>query len=287
MKKKLQDKLFDKYPKIFRQKDLSMQQTSMCWGIDCGNGWFNIIDTLCTLIKHHILRYEGNYEGLLKKYNELSENEKPDMKRPVNSISLEATQVKEKYGGLRFYVDGGDQYTEGLIDMAEAMSEHICDICGAEGKNSCGDTHWYATRCSKHRITKQSFKKPDKPGSISLDFDGVINSYKSGFVAIDKLPDVPVDGALEFIRETIDYGFKVYIFSTRNKYEAGKKAIYKWLKDNGLEDRYLNTLELPSAKPIAKVYIDDRAWSFLGKFPSLEEINSFVPWHGGNSSSQK
>ena len=47
MKKELQNKLYEKYPKIFRQKDLDKTQTAMCWGISCDDGWYNIIDTLC------------------------------------------------------------------------------------------------------------------------------------------------------------------------------------------------------------------------------------------------
>ena len=43
MKKELQDKLFEKYPKLYRQKDLDKTQTAMCWGISCGSGWYNII----------------------------------------------------------------------------------------------------------------------------------------------------------------------------------------------------------------------------------------------------
>ena len=27
-----------KYPTIFRQKELPMDQTAMCWGIECGKG---------------------------------------------------------------------------------------------------------------------------------------------------------------------------------------------------------------------------------------------------------
>ena len=38
MKAELQNKLFEKYPKIFGQKDLPMTQTAMCWGIDCEIG---------------------------------------------------------------------------------------------------------------------------------------------------------------------------------------------------------------------------------------------------------
>ena len=34
MKKELQDKLYNDFPKIFKQKDLSMKETCMCWGIE-------------------------------------------------------------------------------------------------------------------------------------------------------------------------------------------------------------------------------------------------------------
>ena len=54
MRVELQNELFEKYPKIFRQKDLPKQQTCMCWGIDTGDGWFNIIDMLCLQIQWHI-----------------------------------------------------------------------------------------------------------------------------------------------------------------------------------------------------------------------------------------
>ena len=46
MTKELQEKLFNKYPKIFRQKDLSMMETCMCWGIDTDEGWFFLLDQL-------------------------------------------------------------------------------------------------------------------------------------------------------------------------------------------------------------------------------------------------
>ena len=46
MDKNLQDYLFSRYPKLFIEKDLSPQQTCMCWGFEHGNGWFNIVDNL-------------------------------------------------------------------------------------------------------------------------------------------------------------------------------------------------------------------------------------------------
>ena len=54
MNKNLQEKLYQKYPKIFRQKDLPMTQTAMCWGIACGDGWYDLIDELCSQIQNRV-----------------------------------------------------------------------------------------------------------------------------------------------------------------------------------------------------------------------------------------
>ena len=87
MKTELQNKLFDKYPKIFVQKDLE---------IDTGDGWYNILDTLCGQIQNL---------NLLERFN------------------VEATQVKEKFGGLRFYYNGGDEFIEGLTWQRQSLTE--------------------------------------------------------------------------------------------------------------------------------------------------------------------
>jgi len=107
MKQELQDKLFKKYPKIFVQKDLPMTQTCMCWGIDCGDGWYWLIDRLCAAI-------QGYVDG---KNGEVAQ--------------VEAAQVKEKFGTLRFYVDGADENIRRWIQYTEYLSAHICEECGA------------------------------------------------------------------------------------------------------------------------------------------------------------
>jgi len=122
MRKELEGKLIEKYPEIFCQKSLPMSQTAMCWGIETGNGWFGLISALCSCIDNHVKN------------------------RPA--LAVEAVQVKEKYGGLRFYINGGDDFVEGLIEMAETMSYRICDVCGAPGKRS--GRGWITTRCDKH-----------------------------------------------------------------------------------------------------------------------------------------
>ena len=133
MKQELQEKLFKKYPKLFQQKDLSMQETCMCWGISCGDGWFVLLDTVCSAIQSYVL------------YNKVEE--------------VQFTQVKEKWGGLRIYTYGGDPYVDGLISMAEAMSYRICEECGSS-KGELRKEGWFKTLC--HSCTQTN---PSEPAS--------------------------------------------------------------------------------------------------------------------------
>ena len=81
MKKELQEKLFQDYPKIFKQKDLDKTKTAMCWGISCGDGWYEILDALCANIQNRLMNVNRN---------------KPEEEHLI----CEAVQVKEKFGCL-------------------------------------------------------------------------------------------------------------------------------------------------------------------------------------------
>jgi hypothetical protein len=122
MDKKLQKELFKKYPKIFRQKDLSMKETCMCLGIETGDGWYNLIDNLCSFLQFNI---DNN-----------------------NYPQIEAVQVKEKYGTLRFYCNGGNDSQEGTISFAEYLSGFICERCGSTD-NVNQTEGWIVTLCEK------------------------------------------------------------------------------------------------------------------------------------------
>jgi hypothetical protein len=118
MKTELQNKLFDKYPKIFAQKDL---------GIDTGDGWYDILDTLCGQIQNHL------------KHN-LRKDQDP------TGVNVEAVQVKQKFGGLRFYYNGGDEFIQGLTSMAEAISNRTCEECGSPATTGTL-SHYTKTQC--------------------------------------------------------------------------------------------------------------------------------------------
>jgi hypothetical protein len=64
---------------------------------------------------------------------------------------------------------------------------------------------------------------------LSLDFDGVIHSYSSGWQGARVIPDPPVPGALEFIVKATEH-FDVQIFSSRSHQFGGRRAMKRWLK---------------------------------------------------------
>ena len=135
MKEELQEKLFSKYSKIFRQKDLPANETCMCWGICCGDGWYWLIDMLCGCIQDYI-----------------------DNNKHLKIPQAEAAQVKEKFGGLRFYIDRGDETIRGFIWLAEYISYHICEKCGSTENIQPQKTRgWINTLCDK--CAKEKYKK--------------------------------------------------------------------------------------------------------------------------------
>lgn len=60
-----------------------------------------------------------------------------------------ATQVKEKFGGLRFYASVQDEAQWALIDAAEEESRNLCEDCGAFGTLR-EDRYWMRTLCDEH-----------------------------------------------------------------------------------------------------------------------------------------
>ena len=112
----------------------------MCWGFECGDGWFNILDQLMSNIQHHIDWNNQNFDKGYKQYKQVAQ------------VTLD--QVKEKFGTLRFYYTGGDDYIDGLVSMAESMSGVTCETCGNPGKSTGGG--WIKTVCEAHSGRKNN-----------------------------------------------------------------------------------------------------------------------------------
>lgn len=159
MRKDLDEALCAKYPLIFQDRNADMRTTAMCWGFECGDGWYNLIDVLCSKLYSHYRQANDRYQHLLEigvgntlygtkvvTQEELDEA-KEKMEHERGHVPV-ASQVKEKFGGLRFYVQGAIDEHYHYISFAESMSYHICEVCGAPG-NRWTDG-WHKTLCDIH-----------------------------------------------------------------------------------------------------------------------------------------
>lgn len=188
MRDELDTALVQQFPKMFKNRYSPMTETCMCWGFDHGDGWYPIIRNMCHLIQSHIdwtrgsraraLRFNralrraiaGNdrdlvyfysardYETKSKKVGEVSEWNRKQMTEEIAEARFRTVpeacsqvvvdQVKEKFGTLRFYHSGGDDYVDGIVRMGEAMTAVTCETCGAPGETRGGG--WVRTLCETH-----------------------------------------------------------------------------------------------------------------------------------------
>jgi hypothetical protein len=111
MKNELEDLLHQRYPGMFAKRELAPGQYSMQWGFECGDGWFDLIDTLCANIQYGIDH--------------------------ADTPAVHVLQVKSKLGTLRFHFRGGDERVRGMADMAMAFSALVCQECGAIRCQTC------------------------------------------------------------------------------------------------------------------------------------------------------
>lgn len=234
MDKNLDNYLCKRFPEIFIDRNASMQESCMHWGFSCGNGWFHILNNACGLIDWHlrnikkdnqlnkeylakIEKGETVYDWVMNSYNEGKLVEK---KVPV----FKATQVKEKFGNLRFYYQGGDEFISGVVSMAESMSGHTCEVCGDRGH--LGGKGWVSTLCDIHRKENRQ-EKQQKDENISEDVIEMLNSLKE-----DDTISVLIKGALveAVIIEKIEIDqFKVKIDDYKREDLQDKEGIVKFV----------------------------------------------------------
>ena len=119
-----------KFPKLFGQKQYG--------GFAVGPGWWPILEALCEQIHNHV---------------EWSQNQLEKYQRGSGCIDVTVSQVKEKFGGLRFYYSGGNDTVDGMVRMAESWAAHTCEECGAPGKSRSGG--WIRTLCDHHEAERQ------------------------------------------------------------------------------------------------------------------------------------
>ncbi len=189
MKTELQQKIFDKYPKIFGDRTKPKTESCMFWGLEVGDGWYDIIDTLCEALTYtyttsiQIDEEDGKRLGI-ESYNF---NEKSSYYFTIEPPQVKASQVKEKNGTLRFYhyleynkdvaslletgkypqlkeaCDRFSNYVDGIVHFAETASGRTCEATGQSGElHASGGTRsgWLKTlnkEFAKINVTTQGY----------------------------------------------------------------------------------------------------------------------------------
>ena len=118
-----QNHMHERFPKMFQGK---------YGGFACNPGWWPMLESLCQVMQDHIDQSKGQCPQII------------------------VEQIKEKFGTLRFYYSGGDDFISGAVFLAESLSSHMCEECGAPGKRISGG--WIQTLCEFHTAEREALR---------------------------------------------------------------------------------------------------------------------------------
>lgn len=113
--------LFSKF--TFFYPESSLRESLMGFGFECGDGWYKLLLKLCNKIQSEL--------------NKIPETARKEFR---------VVQVKEKFSGLRFYTQGGNEKIDTAILKAEEESLRTCERCGKKGDQK-GSGYWVRTLC--------------------------------------------------------------------------------------------------------------------------------------------
>lgn len=113
------------------EKNVNNMPTPMeLFGVECRKGWYELIIPIAEYIEN---------------YNK---------EHPENEYPMCFTQIKEKWGGLRVYVNYGTKELFDMIEKAEDESYQVCETCGSREDVGLKFDGWYETMCHKCAVER-------------------------------------------------------------------------------------------------------------------------------------
>ncbi|MBU2754170.1 hypothetical protein HFU84_04365 [Acidithiobacillus sp. CV18-2] len=113
-------RLLQAFPTLYR--------VALPWGFECDDGWFDILWQLSTVLEGEATAAGISHDSGHHPY---------------------ATQIKSKFGMLRWYGEHLSDAMSALVDEASGRSRHTCEVCGADGHLRVY-RRWYMTCCDNH-----------------------------------------------------------------------------------------------------------------------------------------
>lgn len=172
MSPELQQKIFDEYPEIFKDRVRPINESCMSFGLEVGDGWYELIDVLCEALTYtfttavEVDEEDGKRLGI--EPSRWKDEDKSRYFFKVEPPQVVADQVKEKFGTLRFYYHleydkdnislvatkkypqlieinkRYSDYIDGIVHFAEIASGRTCEVTGSEGSMHVR-RGWYKT----------------------------------------------------------------------------------------------------------------------------------------------
>ena len=183
MKPELEKILLEKYPKIFVDCSKSSRESAMAFGLEIGDGWYEIMDALCETVSALYSTSAYIDEEGAKKFSVPQPTvsnfapSKPTVM--IDSPKVVFVQVKEKFGALRIYyrlefakvvedlwafrqypslettMHNYSSVVDGAIRFAETLSLRTCEQTGTPGSLSSRNG-WLKVLCPE-RATELGF----------------------------------------------------------------------------------------------------------------------------------
>jgi hypothetical protein len=117
-----ENRLYELYPDLLCGLKKPIRESCMYFGFEIGEGWKPLIEKLLKDIQEEIVKSSLEH--------------------------VEVLQVKEKWGGLRFYIQGDNDAISEMVGIAEDASYKICEKCGEVGEAT--KKGWIKVLCPKH-----------------------------------------------------------------------------------------------------------------------------------------
>ena len=181
MKKELDEQLCKDFPLLYADRCAPMNQSAMFWGFEVGDGWEPIMrrlsekleamiaalpDIVCECWDAKEMHPMGGACTRIVKAEDvkwldssITEDRLCGCKQ-YKSYRPRASQVKEKFGGLRVYLTSSTDEMEQAIRQAEEESFKTCEICGEPGALRRGG--WLATLCDAHSEGRKSYENEEE-----------------------------------------------------------------------------------------------------------------------------
>jgi hypothetical protein len=179
MDERLEQVLVRDFPEIFRDYKGDIMQTCMGWGVECGNGWFDLVYDSCRRIENEVrwvrehnpelASFTVYFAQVKEKWASLTMYTHTDIGLPDTATIEEVNAAWEKTNAAQYRICG-------VTDMASTYSHRVCQNCGNHGRLRGGA--WMHTHCDLCDGLYESGCKDDYQMRSTMFADKVLRYFE-------------------------------------------------------------------------------------------------------------